>query len=59
MFELVHQNNDAEIFWHIDGEYFTKTTDFHNISVYLPKGRHNITAIDNEGNSQTVVVVVE
>lgn len=59
VFELVHQNNDAEIFWHIDGEYFTKTTDFHNISVYLPNGRHNITAIDNEGNSQTIVVVVE
>lgn len=59
VFELVHQNNNAEIFWHIDGEYYTKTSDFHNLSVKLSKGKHRISAIDGEGYTQTVVVVVE
>ncbi|MDR2844173.1 MAG: penicillin-binding protein 1C [Candidatus Symbiothrix sp.] len=48
---LAHNNRRATVFWHIDNEYLTSTTDIHTITVQLAVGNHFITAVDNEGNS--------
>ena len=59
VFELVHEDRQATIFWHLDGNYIAQTQDFHKLSLALPKGRHRITVIDEAGNSRTIIVVVE
>ena len=50
-FELAHSNRNAAVFWHIDNEYITSTTDFHKLSVNLSPGIHIITVVDEEGNT--------
>jgi penicillin-binding protein 1C len=50
-FELAHSNRNATVFWHIDNEYITSTTDFHKLSVKLSTGIHSITVVDGEGNT--------
>jgi len=58
-FELAHSNRDATVFWHIDNEYITSTTDFHKLSVKLSAGTHIITVVDNEGNTLSCKVEVK
>ena len=50
-FELAHSHRDATVFWHIDNEYITSTTDFHKLSVKLSPDIHTITVVDGEGNT--------
>jgi penicillin-binding protein 1C len=50
-FELAHNNRNAVVYWHIDNEYITSTTDFHKLSIKLSQGLHTITVVDNEGNT--------
>jgi penicillin-binding protein 1C len=50
-FELAHSNRNATVFWHVDSEYITSTTDFHTLSVTLSTGIHTVTVVDNEGNT--------
>jgi penicillin-binding protein 1C len=50
-FELAHNSRNAVVYWHIDNEYITSTTDFHKLSIKLSQGIHTITVVDNEGNT--------
>jgi penicillin-binding protein 1C len=58
-FELAHSNRYATVFWHIDNEYITATTDFHKLSVKLSIGTHTVTAVDEEGNVRACKVNVK
>ena len=58
-FEIAHNSSRATVFWHIDNEYITSTTDFHHLSVHLSLGKHLITAVDEAGNSVFCWVMVE
>ena len=58
-FELAHSNRHATVFWHIDKEYITSTTDFHKLSITLSIGTHAVTAVDGEGNMVSCRVVVK
>ena len=58
-FELAHGNRNATVFWHIDNEYITSTTDFHKLSVKLAAGIHIITVVDDEGNTLSCRVEVK
>jgi penicillin-binding protein 1C len=49
--ELAHSNPRATIFWHIDNEYITSTSDFHKLSVRLASGNHVVTVVDSEGHT--------
>lgn len=51
VFELVHQNPDAEVYWHLNGEYIGSTCDTHQKELDPGEGIHIITFIDEEGNS--------
>jgi len=50
IFEAVHRKPDAELFWHIDNEFVTKTKGIHKIEVAPTVGSHVLTVEDNEGN---------
>jgi penicillin-binding protein 1C len=57
-FNLAHSRSDAVVFWHIDGDYITSTSDFHTLNIHLPAGNHNILAIDDNGNSISCTIKV-
>jgi len=58
-FELAHNNPDATVFWHIDNEYVTSTTDFHKLTVPLAIGNHSVTVVDDAGNTLSIGITVE
>jgi penicillin-binding protein 1C len=57
--ELVHSNADATVYWHIDSDYLASTRDFHKCTFRLSRGKHSVTAVDNEGNSLSTGITVE
>ncbi|MDR2119386.1 MAG: penicillin-binding protein 1C [Tannerella sp.] len=57
-FELAHSHSDATVFWHLDKEYITATRDFHKITLTPSAGRHSLTAVDGEGNTLSISVIV-
>ncbi len=54
VFELAHLNPNATVFWHLDNNYISSTEYFHKITLSPEKGKHSITAVDNDGNSLSV-----
>jgi penicillin-binding protein 1C len=50
IFEAVHRNRDARIFWHLDGTYLGSTGTFHQMSLDVPPGPHVVTIVDGSGN---------
>jgi len=58
-FELAHSNGNATVYWHIDTEYLGETRDFHKLTFRPGNGKHNVTVVDNEGNTLSVRITVE
>lgn len=58
-FELVHSNQKAAVYWHLDNNYLTMTQDFHKITFLPTAGKHSMTVVDGEGNSLSVTFYVE
>lgn len=58
-FELVHSNQKAAVYWHLDNTYLTMTQDFHKITFLPNPGKHSMTVVDSEGNSLSVSFYVE
>jgi penicillin-binding protein 1C len=50
-FELAHITPQALVFWHLDEDYITATTDFHKITLAPDKGKHNLTCVDDKVNA--------
>lgn len=53
VFNATHNDPEAKIFWHIDNSYVGTTQHFHQIGLAPVKGKHVITIIDINGNSQS------
>ncbi len=49
VFEAVHRDNDAVLYWSIDGEFIAKTKYFHHIAVKPSYGEHILSIIDKNG----------
>jgi penicillin-binding protein 1C len=58
-FELVHSNANATVYWHIDADYLGSTRDFHKYTFRPSRGKHSVTAVDNEGNTLSIGITVE
>ncbi len=58
-FELAHANPQALVFWHLDEDYITTTTDFHKITLSPDKGKHNLTCVDDKGNTLSISFYIE
>ena len=56
---LAHNDPEATIYWHIDGEYFGLTEDFHEIALLLSSGKHIVTTVDNQGYTLSNEFVVK
>ncbi|MFC1225601.1 penicillin-binding protein 1C [Pedobacter sp. BG31] len=44
-----HRNPGAKIYWHIDHEYISTTTNFHQLAISPPPGKHTLTLVDENG----------
>jgi penicillin-binding protein 1C len=50
VFQVAHRAKNIEIFWHLDGQFAGKTSDFHQMSLAPPVGKHVLTLVDISGN---------
>ena len=58
VFSLVHRNSNSSVFWHLDDEYLGITIGEHKLENRPGKGIHELTVVDEEGNSLTVTFEV-
>jgi penicillin-binding protein 1C len=49
VFEAVHRNPHATIYWHIDGDYVGSTTRLHRLALSPAAGNHVLTLVDDSG----------
>lgn len=53
-----HRNPHAKIYWHLDNEYVTTTTNFHQLAINPPPGKHTLTLVDESGERLVQVFTV-
>lgn len=52
IFKATHKNNNATLFWHLDGGYVGSTQKYHQLSVLPSAGKHLLIITDSEGESR-------
>ena len=50
IFEAVHRDKEATLYWHLDGAYLGSTQTFHQMALDVPPGQHLVTIVDGQGN---------
>jgi len=50
VFEAVHSNDEASLFWHLDETFISKTTFDHKLALQLTPGSYRLTVVDEQGN---------
>ncbi len=50
IFEAIHRDRDARLYWHLDGHYLGATDTFHQMSLDIAPGAHLVTIVDGAGN---------
>ena len=50
IFEAVHRDEEATLFWHLDARYLGSTTTFHQQALDITPGPHVVTVVDQLGN---------
>ena len=50
IFEAVHRERNARLYWHLDGHYLGTTDTFHQMSLDIAPGAHLVTIVDGVGN---------
>lgn len=53
-----HRNAQAKIYWHIDNEYVATTTNFHQLALSPPPGKHTLTLVDEQGERLVQVFTI-
>ena len=51
IFELAHRDENASVFWHLDGVFIGVTKGVHRMAVNPGQGRHLLTLVDENGQS--------
>lgn len=51
IFELAHRNPQSKVFWHLDDQYIGETQNFHKKELVPDIGKHQLTVVDETGNS--------
>jgi penicillin-binding protein 1C len=59
VFQAVHRNPDANIFWHIDNKYVGTTKIYHQLAVQPAAGEHWLVLVDDAGNSKRIKFFVK
>lgn len=50
IFEAVHRDKSATLFWHLDDRYLGATNTFHQQALDIKPGLHRLVVVDNYGN---------
>ena len=50
VFEAVHRDHSATLYWHLDDRYVGATTTFHQQALDITPGMHVLTVVDQQGN---------
>jgi len=50
VFEVVHRDPGAALFWHLDEQFAGRTSNVHQLAVSLAPGAHRVTVVDEAGN---------
>jgi penicillin-binding protein 1C len=53
VFEAAHRRRDAEIHWHLDGDYLGATRGVHQQALDIEAGEHTLTIVDGDGQRVT------
>ena len=59
VFQVVHRDPDATVYWHLDQSYLGETRILHQMRVAPEPGRHTVTAVDGEGRSVSVSFTIQ
>jgi penicillin-binding protein 1C len=59
VFQAVHRNQDASIFWHIDNEYAGTTKIYHQLAARPSAGEHWLILVDDAGNTKRLKFFVK
>lgn len=51
VFELAHRNRQATLYWHLDGNYLGQTRIYHQLGISPAPGWHQMTVVDETGNT--------
>jgi penicillin-binding protein 1C len=49
IFEAVHNNPDAVIYWHLDDQFIAATRNIHQVELLPSPGKHVLTLVDDAG----------
>lgn len=49
--EVVHRTPSKKVFWHLDKSYIGTTRFIHQIEILTGSGNHELTVVDEEGNT--------
>ncbi len=53
LFKAIHQNSQAQLFWHLDNTFLGTTQAYHEQAIWINEGKHRLTLVDEKGNSVT------
>ena len=48
--EATHNNENAQLFWHLDNTYVGTTLEIHQLALDIKPGPHQISILDEQGN---------
>ncbi|MBQ3767188.1 MAG: penicillin-binding protein 1C [Bacteroidales bacterium] len=54
VFQVIHRNPDATVYWHLDQSYLGETRLIHQMRLSPDPGKHTVTVVDNDGHSLSV-----
>ena len=54
VFQVVHRNPDATVYWHLDQSYLGETRIIHQMRLAPEPGRHTVTVVDGDGHTLSV-----
>jgi penicillin-binding protein 1C len=49
VFQAVHREPDATVYWHLDDRFIAATRHFHRIALQPEPGFHRLILVDKEG----------
>lgn len=59
VFELAHRDSKTKVYWHLDKEYMGETENFHKKEFSPTVGKHKLTVVDENGNSEYIYFTVK
>jgi penicillin-binding protein 1C len=56
--EVAHRRLGTTIYWHLDNTYLGETNKFHQMECFAVQGRHKLTIVDAEGDTEEVFFTI-